>query len=107
VNTGYVIWFAVLVVVAGATLLWLAIGVVPEIPPDPGPGTEPGATEDVVLANVTGISEAAKMASEPVPGPGPRPGPRPGPGPRSWPAPELSPGPASEPAGEDGIARPS
>jgi hypothetical protein len=101
VNTGYVIWFAVLVVVAGATLLWLAIGVVPEIPPDPGPGTEPGATEDVVLANVTGISEAAKMASEPVPGPGPRPGPRPGPGP------ELSPGPASEPAGEDGIARPS
>ena len=106
-NTGYVIWFAVLVVVAGATLLWLAIGVVPEIPPDPGPGAEPGATEDVALASVTGISEAAKMASEPVPGPGPRPGPRPGPGPRSWPAPELSPGPASEPAGEDGIARPS
>jgi hypothetical protein len=97
VNTGYVIWFAVLVVVAGATLLWLAIGVVPEIPPDPGPGTEPGATEDVVLASVTGTAETAKTASEPVPGPGPR----------SWPGPELSPGPASEPAGEDGIARPS
>ena len=94
-NTGYVIWFAVLVVVAGATLLWLAIGVVPEIPPDPGPGTEPGATEDVALVSATGTAETAKTASEPVPGPGPRPGP------------ESSPGPASEPAGEDGSARPS
>ena len=40
-NTGYVLWFAVLVVVVGAALLWLAIGVVPEIPPDPGQAPEP------------------------------------------------------------------
>ena len=40
-NTGYVLWFAALVVVAGAALLWLAIGSVPEIPPDPGPKTAP------------------------------------------------------------------
>jgi hypothetical protein len=57
VNTGYVLWFAILVIVAGAALLWLAIGSVPEIPPDPGPVAEPE--------------------------------------------------PASEPAGQDGIARPS
>ncbi len=51
-NTGYVIWFAALVVVAGATLLWLAIGVVPEIPPDTSQGTEPGVTEEEAQAGV-------------------------------------------------------
>lgn len=34
-NTEYVVWFAVLVVVVGAALLWFAIGDVPEIPVDP------------------------------------------------------------------------
>ena len=87
-NTGYVIWFAVLVVVAGSALLWLAIGVVPEIPPDPGPVTEPGGTEDLAPASVTAVAAAATTTPEPVP------------------QPESRPGPASEPAGEDGIARP-
>ena len=35
-NTEYLLWFAALVVVAGAALLWLVIGGVPEIPTDPG-----------------------------------------------------------------------
>jgi len=35
-NTEYLLWFAALVVVAGAALLWLAIGDVPDIPTDPG-----------------------------------------------------------------------
>ena len=96
-NTGYVIWFAVLVVVAGATLLWLAIGVVPEIPPDPGPITEPGVTEGASPRSVPGTAEAGTTTSEPVPGPGSDPRQGPGSGPR----------PASEPAREDGIARPS
>jgi hypothetical protein len=97
VNTGYVIWFAVLVVVAGATLLWLAIGVVPEIPPDPGPEPVPGVTEGTPPAGVTGTAGIATPPSEPVPGPGSEPVPGPGSGPR----------PASEAAGEDGIAGPS
>jgi hypothetical protein len=89
VNTGYVVWFAVLVVVAGITLLWLAIGVVQEIPPDPGPVTEPGVTEGAAPTSVTGIAGVVIRTSDPVPGPEPRPG------------------PASELAREDGIARPS
>jgi hypothetical protein len=44
-NTGYVIWFAVLLVVAGAALVWLAVGDVAEIPPDPEAGSDP-AGED-------------------------------------------------------------
>jgi len=44
-NTEYLLWFAALVVVAGAVLLWLAIGDVPEIPTDPGAVSEP-AGED-------------------------------------------------------------
>jgi len=35
-NTEYLLWFAALVVVAGAALLWLAIGDVPDIPIVPG-----------------------------------------------------------------------
>jgi len=90
VNTGYVIWFAVLVVVAGATLLWLAIGVVRRSRPTRARAPN-GSHRDVVLANVTafpkrrnglgarsGTGDRARTAS--------------GPGPRSWPAPELSPG---------------
>ena len=34
-NTEYLLWFAALVVVAGAALLWLAVGDVPDIPTDP------------------------------------------------------------------------
>jgi hypothetical protein len=34
VNTEYLLWFAALVIVAGGALLWLAIGGVPEIPPE-------------------------------------------------------------------------
>ena len=96
-NNGYVIWFAVLVVVAGVALLWLAIGVVPEIPPDPGPGPEPGVGEGSSPASLPGAAGIAMTTAEPVPVPGP--GQRPGP--------ELVERPASEPAGEDGIARPS
>ncbi len=35
-NTEYLLWFAALVVVAGAALVWLAIGDVPGIPTDIG-----------------------------------------------------------------------
>ena len=35
-NTEYLPWFAVLVVVAGAVVLWLAIGDLPDTPTDPG-----------------------------------------------------------------------
>ena len=49
-NTEYLLWFAALVVVIAAALLWLVVGEVPEIPddppPDPGPdhaGGRPGA----------------------------------------------------------------
>jgi len=44
-NTEYLLWFAALVVVAGAALLWLAVGDVPAIPDDPGAASEP-AGED-------------------------------------------------------------
>jgi len=44
-NTGYLIWLAVLVVVAGAALAWLAVGEVPEIPGEPEAAAEP-AGED-------------------------------------------------------------
>jgi hypothetical protein len=50
-NTEYLIWFAALVVVAGAALLWLAIGDVPEIP------TDPEATSEV--AGEDGFAELA------------------------------------------------
>ena len=45
-NTEYVLWFAVLVVVTGAVLLWLAIGDVPEVPADPGAASEPGTASE-------------------------------------------------------------
>ena len=45
-NTEYLLWFAALVVVIAATLLWLVVGEVPEIPdqptPDPGPDDAEG-----------------------------------------------------------------
>ena len=44
-NSGYLLWFAILVVVAGAALLWLAVGEVPEIPTEPETTSEP-AGED-------------------------------------------------------------
>ncbi len=100
-NTGYVLWFAVLVAVAGAALVWLAIGVVPEIPPeqDSGPvaGAEPGAAgtgppggpraaddappapeADLVLASEPELASDVELTSEPdlasEPGTGSRPG---------------------------------
>jgi len=46
VNTGYLLWFAALVVVAGAALLWLVIGVVPEIPAEPEVLSVPAAASE-------------------------------------------------------------
>jgi hypothetical protein len=42
-NTEYLLWFAALVVVIAATLLWLVVGEVPEIPDHPAP--EPGSDQ--------------------------------------------------------------
>ena len=39
-NTGYLIWFAILVVVVGAALAWMAVGEVPEIPIEPETASE-------------------------------------------------------------------
>jgi hypothetical protein len=45
-NTEYLLWFAALVVVIAASLLWLVVGEVPEIAdqptPDPGPDDAEG-----------------------------------------------------------------
>jgi hypothetical protein len=87
VNTGYVLWFAALVVAAGAALLWLAIGSVPEIPPDPAPETGPEPD----------IAPSPASAREPVSALEPA----------TIPEPESEPEPASEPAAQDRIARPS
>ncbi len=46
-NTGYLIWFAILVVVVGAALAWMAVGEVPEIPIDPEPASEPPGEDRV------------------------------------------------------------
>jgi hypothetical protein len=52
-NTEYLLWFAALVVVAGAALVWLAIGDVPEIP------TDPGADDPARASGPAGASEPA------------------------------------------------
>jgi hypothetical protein len=44
-NTEYLLWFAALVVVIAATLLWLVVGEVPEIPDDPPPESGPDQAE--------------------------------------------------------------
>ena len=86
VNTEYLLWFAGLVVVAGAALLWLAIGDVPDIPTDPG-ADDPdriGAAVPLEAAAVPLIGPAMPLE------------------------PELPPrrrGAGSDPAGEDGLAR--
>ena len=49
-NTEYLIWFALLVAVTGAVLVWLAIGDLPEIPADPGMDSE-AAGEDSVACS--------------------------------------------------------
>ena len=46
-NTEYLIWFAVLVAVTGAVLVWLAIGDLPEIPADPGIDSETAGEDGV------------------------------------------------------------
>jgi hypothetical protein len=92
VNTGYILWFGALVVVTGATLLWLAIGSVPEVQPDPGP-PEPGEPDE------REPETRAAMRGEAAPASGPEAASA------SWP--ESAPGPASEAAGEDGIAGPA
>ena len=46
-NTGYLIWFAILVVVVGAALAFLAVGDVPEIPIDPEAASEPAGEDRV------------------------------------------------------------
>jgi hypothetical protein len=98
VNSGYVLWFGALVIVAGAALLWLAIGSVPEIPAepeahaDPGQAGEPDATIAPGRASDPDWAITWAPLSESGPGSEPRPGSEPGPG--------------SEPAGEDRFARP-
>jgi hypothetical protein len=98
VNSGYVLWFAALVIVAGAALLWLAIGSVPEIPAEPeadadrGQAGESEGDADPGLAGESGATLA--------------PGPAPGPDSAITSEPLSEPGPGSEPAGEDRIARP-
>ena len=59
-NSGYVLWFGALVIVAGAALLWLAIGSVPEIPAEPEADADPG------LAGESGATLAPGPASEPA-----------------------------------------
>ena len=44
-NTEYLLWFAALVVVIAATLLWLVVGEVPEIPDEPAPDPGPDDAE--------------------------------------------------------------
>ena len=44
-NTEYLLWFAALVVVIAATLLWLVVGEVPEIPDHPAPESGPDDAE--------------------------------------------------------------
>jgi hypothetical protein len=44
-NTEYLLWFAALVVVIAASLLWLVVGEVPEIPDDPQPNPAPDHAE--------------------------------------------------------------
>jgi hypothetical protein len=44
-NTEYLLWFAALVVVIAAALLWLVVGEVPEIPDDPQPNPGPDHAE--------------------------------------------------------------
>jgi hypothetical protein len=84
-NTEYLLWFAALVVVAGAALLWLAIGDVPDIPTDPG-ADDPDIPTDPGADDPDGIGEPAPLESQVQP---PR-----------------RPGAPSEPAGEDGLAGP-
>jgi len=55
-NTEYLLWFAALVVVAGAALVWLAIGDVPDIRTDPAADDPAAASE---LAGEEGLSEPA------------------------------------------------
>ena len=62
VNTEYLLWFAVLVVVAGAALLWLAIGGVPDLPPEPALPPEPDLPPDPGLP-----PGHAEMAPEEIP----------------------------------------
>jgi hypothetical protein len=45
VNTEYLIWFGVLIVVTGAALVWLAIGDVPDFLLDQGAEPEPTGDE--------------------------------------------------------------
>ncbi|HEX7398193.1 MAG TPA: hypothetical protein VF302_00390 [Candidatus Limnocylindrales bacterium] len=97
-NSGYVLWFAALVIVAGTALLWLAIGSVPELPAEPEAEADPGLageSEGVADPGLAGESWATRA---------------PGPAPEADSAiisePLSEPGPGSEPAGEDWIARP-
>jgi hypothetical protein len=79
VNTEYLLWFAGLVVVAGAALLWLAIGEVPDIP------TDPGADDPDIIGPAMPVAGPAMPLEPEVP-------------PRRR-------GAGSDPAGEDGLAR--
>jgi hypothetical protein len=54
VNTGYLIWFAILVVVVGAALAWLAVGEVPEVEVPGFPDSREAASEP---AGQDGVAE--------------------------------------------------
>jgi hypothetical protein len=65
VNTGYLLWFAALVAVAGGVLLWLAIGSVPDIPTDPATDDPGGSGAEGPLGPGTPVRRPG-VASEPA-----------------------------------------
>jgi hypothetical protein len=104
VNSGYVLWFGALVIVAGAALLWLAIGSVPEVPAEPEADADPGLVGEPEAAADPGLAGESWATVAPSLAPEPETAITSEPLSDSGPAPE--PGPGSEPAGEDRIARP-
>lgn len=63
-NSGYVLWFAVLVIVAGAALLWLAIGSVPGIPGEPEPDPAPESDSAITSAPLSEPGPGSEPAGE-------------------------------------------
>ena len=122
-NSGYVLWFGALVIVAGAALLWLAVGRVPEIPAEPATDADPGQAGESE-ADGEPRRQAPEFRASLAPGPASDPDwtntwePLSGPGPPSErgtvperaaapePGAASAPDPRSERSGEDRVARP-